>query len=89
MEIVDYIAMISLCFLILPFTYFYAEESLESEDEIDFFEVNEYSDDDEEPVETNSTTAASTKDKESRRSYREANKYSCNRIMDRIYKATR
>ena len=28
--------MISLCFFILPFTYFYSEEALEGEDDMEF-----------------------------------------------------
>ena len=30
--LVDYIAMISLCFFFLPFTFFYSEVTLEAED---------------------------------------------------------
>lgn len=39
--------MISLCFFILPFTYFYADEALESEDgDLDFeFDMEDLSDD--------------------------------------------
>jgi len=55
--LVDYIIMIGLCFVVLPFTYFYAEESLENEDDIDFFSLGEYSDEDED-LET-ITTASS------------------------------
>jgi hypothetical protein len=40
--------MIALCFLVLPFTYFYAEETLESEDDLDGFLEQELSDDDDE-----------------------------------------
>jgi hypothetical protein len=40
--------MISLCFFVLPFTYFYAEEALESEDDLDF----EYNSDEEDDVST-------------------------------------
>ena len=37
--------MISLCFLILPFTYFYAEEALDSEEDMDFaFDDEDYED---------------------------------------------
>lgn len=36
--IVDYVIMIGMCFLVLPFTYFYAEETLESEDELDLLQ---------------------------------------------------
>lgn len=43
--IVDYVVMITLCFLILPFTYFYAEEALDSEED---FMLNYGSGDDEE-----------------------------------------
>jgi hypothetical protein len=35
--------MIALCFLLLPFTYFYAEEALSSEDEINDFFEDDYS----------------------------------------------
>ena len=38
--------MIALCFVILPFTYFYAEETLESDDEMNFME-DEFSSDEE------------------------------------------
>eukprot|EP00347_Sterkiella_histriomuscorum_P022538 403338112 len=66
---VDYVIMISLCFVILPFTYFYAEEQLESEDSNDFFQIGQYSDeeaeeeeDEEEEIgvvsETNSTSGS-------------------------------
>ncbi|CDW85588.1 UNKNOWN [Stylonychia lemnae] len=55
----DYIILIGLCFIVLPFTYFYAEESLENEDDIDFFSLGEYSDDDEE-FDTISTGSSST-----------------------------
>ena len=41
LSLVDYLAMISLCFVFLPFTYFYAEESLDCEDDIDFFDVED------------------------------------------------
>lgn len=40
--------MISLCFFILPFTYFYAEEALDSEDE---FQLNYGSGDDDDDYE--------------------------------------
>ena len=37
--------MIGLCFFILPFTYFYAEEALESEDDLELdFESDEEDD---------------------------------------------
>ena len=43
--IVDYVLMIGLCFFILPFTYFYAEEALESEDDLELdFESDEEDD---------------------------------------------
>ena len=48
--------MIALCFLVLPFTYFYAEETLESEDALDFFD-NDMSD--EEELESDQSTKAS------------------------------
>ena len=51
--------MIGLCFVVLPFTYFYAEESLENEDDIDFFSLGEYSDDDED-LETITSVSTST-----------------------------
>ena len=40
--------MIALCFLLLPFTYFYAEEALSSEDEINDFFEDDYSEEEEE-----------------------------------------
>ena len=39
--------MIALCFLILPFTYFYAEEALDSEEDMDFAFDDDYDDDEE------------------------------------------
>lgn len=36
--VVEYLVMIALCFLILPFTYFYSEEALEGEEGDPFFD---------------------------------------------------
>jgi hypothetical protein len=49
-SIVDYCVMISLCFLFLPFTYFYAEEALSSDDEISDLLQDGFSDEDEEQL---------------------------------------
>jgi hypothetical protein len=46
--IVDYVVMIGLCFFVLPFTYFYAEEALDSEDDLEF----DFHSDDEDDIST-------------------------------------
>ena len=73
--------MIALCFFILPFTYFYAEEALSSDDDIDnFFENNNSSDSDEEE------TRDEKRDKEKGRSRSEN---WAQRIMEHSGKAIR
>ena len=70
--------MISLCFFILPFTYFYAEEAIESEDELDLnFDLDDYDLDDEE------TTSSSIKGN------RKGKSSACSRFWDKSYKALR
>lgn len=61
-NIVDYIVMISLCFFILPFTYFYSEETLDSEDNFDF-DFSYDSDEDDERKSTKHSTTSSKKKK--------------------------
>lgn len=58
--IVDYLIMIALCFFILPFTYFYAEETLDSEDDLEL-EFADLSDEDDEVTSTKHSSTASTK----------------------------
>ena len=64
--IVDYIVMIALCFFVLPFTYFYAEEALDSEDEL---QLN-YGSGDEEDYDV--STAYSPKHKDQSGSYKQS-----------------
>lgn len=48
--------MITLCFLQIPFTYFYAEEVLSSEDDIDGFINDGFGSSDEEELVTSGST---------------------------------
>lgn len=67
--------MIGLCFLVLPFTYFYAEEALSSDDDFNF---GDNLSDDEEEVDTKpSYFRKQLQDK------------ALNKIVDRSYKASR
>lgn len=92
-SIVDYVVMIALCFVILPFTYFYAEESLENDEDIDFFEVDAYSDEDEELLLDNmsstETSSISERIPGERRSYKRSQKNSLNRVLDKVVKSIR
>lgn len=47
-RLVDYVVMIALCFFVLPFTYFYAEETLDGEEDMDF----EFDDEDDDELNT-------------------------------------
>jgi len=79
LRLVDYLIMIALCFFILPFTYFYADESLESEDDMDLgFDLDDYDIEDEE---TNSSSIFSGKNR--------GKGGVCSGFLDRAYKSLR
>jgi hypothetical protein len=71
--------MIIMCFLILPFTYFYAEEALESDEDIDFIE-DDFSDDE---VDSAASTKAGAKTRKGSGGDHES------KVWDRVYKASR
>lgn len=81
--------MIAVCFVVLPFTYFYAEESLENDEDIDFFEADAYSDDDEDFEINSSTDAGSERIPGEKKTYKQSTKNSLSRILDKCYKALR
>lgn len=77
--------MISLCFLILPFTYFYAEETLESgEEDMDLFDNDFSEEDDDDELQSNSTKSQSSK-----KTRRHSGEGQFAKIWDKIYKASR
>jgi hypothetical protein len=72
--------MIALCFLVLPFTYFYAEETLESGDDMESFLDEELSDEE-------LDSSYSTKTGNTRRNSKGEGRMI--KIWDRTYKAIR
>jgi hypothetical protein len=72
--------MIALCFFILPFTHFYAEEALDSEDDIDLdFDLDDYDNEDEETTTGSYTAGKGKRPKGS----------ACSKFWERAYKALR
>ena len=85
-RIVDYCTMIGLCFLALPFSYFYADEALSSEEGIDDFLDNDLSDEED----TASTRSGASKKRMGLFKYDSDDGDSLMAtVMDRSYKALR